>query len=229
MKKLISLALSCFVIVLVAQSVIAADFYPIAAVESSTAATDLWPASNLIQGPGVGFDANEPHDKTLGGADGNWVTDAPGGFPADYIAVAGMPVISLDLGEDRSLSEISVWGYSSGNSNGVSQFGLTFSTAAEGPGGGSASAGPFPMAGDLATGANDDTARQSFAFDAVTARYVEFTALDNFFVAPGDGAGGTVPGGDRVGIGEIAFAVPEPSAILMLSSALAVLLGVRRR
>ena len=47
--------------------------------------------------------------------------------------------------------------------------------------------------------------RQPFVFDEiVAARFVEFTARDNFFVAPGDGE---TPGGDRVGLGEIAFPV----------------------
>lgn len=51
--------------------------------------------------------------------------------------------------------------------------------------------------------------------EIVTARYVEFTALDNFFVAPGN----VDPdrGGDRIGFGEISFSpVPEPSSSLLL-------------
>lgn len=32
-------------------------------VTASTSGSDLWPASNLIQGPGVGFDAAEPMSK----------------------------------------------------------------------------------------------------------------------------------------------------------------------
>ena len=196
----------------------AADFYPIVGVTSSTGANDLFPASNLILGPGVGFDAAEPHDKILGGADGNWVTAADAGFPADYIVEVGMPVLTFDLGADVPLNEISVWGYAATNTNGVSEFTLKFSTDAEGAGGGSVSAGPFATVGDLATGENDDTSRQSFGFAPVTARYVEFTATDNYFVAPGDGSvEGTLAGGDRAGLGEVAFAqVPEPSSALLL-------------
>lgn len=204
----------------------AQDFYPISGVTSSTQDTDLWPASNLIQGPGVGFDAAAPHDKLIGGADGNWVTDAPGGFPADYIEVAGAPVLTFDLGTDVPLNEISVWGYAATNTNGVSEFSLSFATEAEGVGGGSATAGPFTTIGDLTTGTNDDTSRQSFNFDAVTARYVELSATDNFFNAPGDGSvAGTLAGGDRVGLGEVAFQqVPEPSsAILLLLGSLALM------
>ena len=77
---------------------------------------------------------------------------------------------------------------------------------------------------------NDDTVRQSSAFSqAVSARYVEMTALDNFFVAPGDGSGGETPGGDRVGLGEVAFAVPEPSSLSLLAIGLLAVLRRRRR
>ena len=214
MKKLLALATSGLALTLIAQTVSAADFHPISSISSSTEANDLWAVSNLIQGPGVGFDAAEPHDKLVGGADGNWVTADDAGFPADYIEAVGMPVLSIDLGEDRPLNEISVWGYASTNTNGVAEFSLKFSSEAEGAGAGSATAGPFLTAGDLTTGDNNDTSRQSFSFADVTARYVEFTVLDNFFVAPGDGSTGGLPGGDRAGLGEIAFAVPVANAAI---------------
>ena len=211
-----------------ASSVQAVTFHPISSISSSTSATDLFPASNLIQGPGVGFDAGEPHNKTNSGSfTGTWVTDAPGGFPADYIAVAGKPALTIDLGQDALLSEISVWGYVATNANGVSEFSLQFATAAEGTGGfgTSISFNPtyFPT--------NNDLLRQSFLFgQSVFARYVQFTAEDNFFVAPGDGSGGETPGGDRVGLGEIAFAVvPEPITLALLGVALAGLGFARRR
>ncbi len=98
----------------------------------------------------------------------------------DFIAVAGAPVITLDLGADRALSEISAWGYSDTNANGVSQFSLRFASQADGPGGfgSTISYNPsFPLA-------NSQLIRQSNLFNqVVTARYVEFTASDNFFVA----------------------------------------------
>ena len=181
------------------------EFYPITSITSSTEADDLFPASNLILGPGVGFNAEGPFEKLVTGADGNWVTAAPAGFPADYIEVAGTPVFTLDLGADVSLGEVSVWGYSSDNANGVSEFALRFATSAEGPAGFGSSVAYNPS---FAPTNEDDTARQSFSFEqTVSARYVEFTALDNFFEAPGDGSNGKTPGGDRAGLGEIAFQV----------------------
>ena len=63
-------------------SAFAADqFYPISSVAASTQDSDLWPVSNLIQGPGTGFNAEEPYEKIAGGPGGLWVTDAPGGTP----------------------------------------------------------------------------------------------------------------------------------------------------
>jgi hypothetical protein len=190
-----------------------ASFYPIASVESDTAGGDLWPAENLIQGPGEGFNADPPHDQLGGGDTHRWVTNAPGGYPSDYIEAGGTPIITLDLGEDRPLSEISVWGYTATNSNGLSEFSLRFATNSDGPDGFGTSitynptfGGPPPDGMEI-----DDIPRQSFSFEETAfARYVEFTCVDNWFTAPGDGTGGVVPGGDRVGFGEIAFAIVDP-------------------
>lgn len=212
----------------------AATFIPITDV--STNAVDFYAATNMIQGAGVGFDATAPHDALGSGGGFTWVTDDPGGFPSDYIAVAGMPVITLDLGTNALLGEISVWGYAASNSNGVSQFSLRFATEADGAGGFGTSISYNPTYGDSPLGANplvvDHVPRQSFLFtENVTARYVEFTLEDNWFVAPGDGSGGELAGGDRVGVGEIAFEanviVPEPSAGLL--GLLGALLVLRRR
>ena len=91
-------------------------------------------------------------------------------------------------------------------------------------------AGPFTTVGDLVLCTNDDTARQPFSFAPVTARYVRMTALDNFFVAPGNGTEvpGSLSGGDRVGLGEVAFSVPEPASISLLLFGLFAF-GFRRR
>ena len=204
-----------------------AEFITPVGVTSTTDASDLWPASNLIQGPGVGFDAAAPYDKTSSGSEGNWVTADDAGFPSDYIEEVGKPILTFDLGSDQTIGEISVWGYADSNTNGVSEFSLTFATEAEGAAGGTVTAGPFVLAGDRMLGTNDGTSRQPFAFPEVSARYVLFETIDNFFVAPGDGSvPGTLAGGDRVGLGEISFSVPEPSSALLLFVGM---LGLARR
>lgn len=222
MKNLLALGIS-----LIAIPAGAATFYPIVSASSSTGGTDLWPASNLIQGPGVGYDAAEPHDQLGAGPDTRWVTDAPGGFPSDFIAVVGAPVITIDLGSDQLLGEMSLWGYTTGNSNGASAAMLRFATSVEGSGGFGTSITYNPsFVVDL-----NDIPRQSFTFSQnVTARFVELTLTDNYFVAPGNGAGGELPGGDRVGLGEVAFeVVPEPTGLMLAATAGAALLRRRRR
>jgi hypothetical protein len=182
----------------------AIEFYPIAGIESDTQDFDLFPVENLIQGPGVGIRAEQPHDKLVGGAAGDWVTDACG-FPCDYIDSFGTPILTIDMGEDVALSEIDLWGYATDNSNGVREFSLRFATDAEGPDGFGTSISYNPTFDDVDI---DNISRQPFPFSqTVTARYVEFTALDNFFEEPGDGSAGEIPGGDRVGLGEIAFPI----------------------
>jgi len=176
-------------------------FYPIAEISALTQDSDLWPASNLIQGVGVGFDANWPHDQLGAGASHRWVTAAPGGYPSDYIEVAGPPVLVLDLGQNRRLGEINIWGYTATNANGTSEFQLRFATEAEG----SAFGTSITYAPTFLIEENNDARRFIFPFDQpVTARFVEFTVTDNFYVEPGSS------GGDRVGLGEIAFPAGGP-------------------
>jgi hypothetical protein len=63
---------------------------------------------------------------------GDLVTDAPCGFPSDYIDCFGKPVIRLDLGADVALVEISVWGYNCDNTNGGSEIALRFAAETDG-------------------------------------------------------------------------------------------------
>jgi hypothetical protein len=172
---------------------------------------------NLIQGPGVGFDEEEPHDKIGAGELSDWVTTADCGFPADYIECVGKPVIQLDLGQDVLLDEISTWGYADSNTNGMREFELRFATEAEGTDGFGTSItyNPTFIVEDFFEFLAAE--RRSFEFSQpVTARYVEMTVTDNYFDDPGDGSGenGWGPGGDRVGIGEIAFRIPETSVLV---------------
>lgn len=145
-------------IVALAAAAGAAEFYPIDSVVSDTSDTDYYPDINLIEGPGVGFDTASPHDVIAGAT--TWVTDACG-FPCDYIDSYGTPVLELDLGENRELSEVSVWGYASTNANGVKEFSLRFASAADGPAGFGSSIAFSPTYSDVAI---DAIHRQSFPF-----------------------------------------------------------------
>ena len=68
----------------------AATFYTPVSVTSPNS-VELYSITRLHQGPGVGYAATPPH---AGYAGQTWVTDAPGGYPADYIAVAGAPILA---------------------------------------------------------------------------------------------------------------------------------------
>ncbi|MFT5109719.1 MAG: MYXO-CTERM domain-containing protein [Pseudoalteromonas tetraodonis] len=178
---------------------------------TTTSVGDLWPASNLIQGPGVGIDAADPHDKTSAGAAGNWVTAAPGGFPSDYIAVAGAPILTFDLGGDTLIDSIHTWGYATTNANGVKDFSLRFATSADGLGG----FGSSIIFNPTYSMTIDDISMQTNTFGQnINAQYVEFTALSSHIT---NGGSGPPAGGDRVGLGEISFggAIPEPSVPLL--------------
>ena len=188
------------------------EFYPIAGVTSSTQADDLYIVTNLIQGKGTGFSANYPHDQLGGGSTHRWVTTACG-YPCDYLASFPGPVIILDLGENRALQEIDVWGYTGSNDNGVKEFGLRFATSGEGVEKFGTSISYNPT---FSIETKDDIPRLTFPFGrTITARYVEFTCIDNFFEDPGSA------GGDRMGLGEIAFPVSSgvvPSVPFLISA-----------
>lgn len=189
----------------------AATFYGITAVATNMVDGNPGgnPVSNIAQGSGIGFDAAPPHDQT----GGTWYTNDPGGFPSDYIAVnPGPEYIWLDLGANTLLGEISFWGYAATNANGMRDFNVSFATDAEGGAGGlgDEAYGTSILTNPAFAAIQDPVPRQSFTFTPLTARYVRVEATSTFFNQPGAGAGG-----DRLGIGEIAFAtIPEPSAAL---------------
>lgn len=189
-----------------------ATFYPITGVTSDTAGTDFFPASRLIEGAGVGFDAAEPHNRT---SNLTWVTNAPNGGTGDYFSPTPTPgpTLVFDLGSSVPLNEISIWGYADNNGNGLISADLRFSDT-------TTFAGPSITISGIT---QPVTPRQSFSFAEITARYVELVPTDNLFgIAP--------PGGDRVGIGEVAFAqpVPEPSTALLALAGIAGLIRRRR-
>lgn len=198
----------------------AAIFYNISGVTSNT--VDFFPLAQLIAGSGAGYDASAPHDQAAGTADARtWVTNDPNG-PGDYFGAAAAPVIIFDLGSDVLLTEISTWNYDTGNTNGAKDFSLRFATSSEGTGGFGTSITYNPSF----EAAFDPTPRDSNVFgQSVTAQYVEMTITDNW-----GGFQGALAGGDRVGLGEVAFEqVPEPSSALLAFSAGSLMLLRRKR
>ena len=210
-------------LILTSAAISSASHVLISPVSATTTTTgDLWPVSNLVQGPGVGFDANDPHNQ-LGSAGGSrWVTAAPGGFPSDFIVAAGEPVLTFDLGSNTSINAIHSWGYSVSNANGVKDFSLRFATDADGTGGFGTSITSNPILSMLI----DDVSMQTNEFGVVNARYFEMTVHSNYF---SNGGFGPPAGGDRVGLGEVAFSIPEPSSVLLGFLGLAGLAFRRRR
>lgn len=189
-----------------------ADFHPISSISSSS--TDLYNVSNLIQGAGSGYSATEPHNSIGGGSTHTWVTNAPNGSGDYYANGVADPVLIIDLGADRSLSEISTWGYANSNTNGGKNFSLRFATSTEGSGN-FASSITYSPSFEAAFSADS---RDSNSFSQnVTARYIELTFTDNW-----RGLQGGTPGGDRVGLGEIAFedSVPPIDPLLQVESSL---------
>jgi hypothetical protein len=210
-------------LILTSAAISSASHVLISPVSATTTTTgDLWPVSNLVQGPGVGFDANDPHNQ-LGSAGGSrWVTAAPGGFPSDFIVAAGEPVLTFDLGSNTSINAIHTWGYSVSNANGVKDFSLRFATDADGTGGFGTSITSNPILSMLI----DDVSMQTNEFGVVNARYVEMTVHSTYY---SNGGNGPPAGGDRAGLGEVAFSVPEPSSVLLGFLGLAGLAFRRRR
>ena len=196
----------------------ALTFYSISGVTSSTSATDFYNVNNLIQGSGAGFDNTAPYNAIAGaGSSFLWTTNAPNGGTGDYFANSTpSPVLVFDLGSSVPLFEINIWNYLVNNGNGTKSFNLRFSNSTTFSG---AAVESFSGV------AVDPTIRQNFVFTggAVTARYVELEITDNHF--------GTLslPGGDRVGLGEVSFVVPEPATSFLFILGASTLLIRRRR
>jgi len=186
----------------------AVDFYPISGV-TLVESSEFFPLDQLVQGSGVGFEAADPHNRLGNLEDSTWVTDR---FAPDYFFDGGItPIITFDLGSDVLLSEISTWGYTNNHGNSARAFSLRFATDAEGTDPDTGFGTSITYNPSFVTGI-DPIPRNSNAFsENVTARYVELTITDNWL-----GFGGVTNGGDRVGLGEVAFEDP-PAGIQIVS------------
>ncbi|YCM43046.1 PEP-CTERM sorting domain-containing protein [Verrucomicrobiaceae bacterium 227] len=217
MKQLVS----CAIVLLTSSSVQAGTFFTISSV-TNTNSTNFFPVTNLIQGSEFGFDSAEPHNQRgTGGINHTWVTNDNGG---DWFSGnLPNPVVVFDLGDNVSLIEISTWGYANDNTNGLKDFSLRFATDSDGTTGFGTSISYNPSF----EASFSYTVRDSNLFpEPVTARYVEMTMMDNW-----GGLVGNIPGGDRVGLGEVAFenvSIPEPSTAFLSLIAGFGLLGRRR-
>ena len=165
-----------------------------ASIVSSTAATDYYPAVNLINGGGL---SAVPTAETLAtvthasaGSGATWVTAAGG---ADWFAVAKPPpVLTLGLAGEFSLSALVVWGYpvvTTPNNNEAKTFVAEFSVD-----GGATWGGAVTL-----THARTAQASEVLAFSPRRANAVRLTITDNHYGTAG------ASGGDRVGLGEIRF------------------------
>jgi hypothetical protein len=186
----------------------AAIFYPIAGITAPNS-TAFYAVTNLIQGPGVGFSTTSPHDAVPPTSSSTWVTNNPFGSGDYYsnLTIVPAPILIIDLGANRVLTEISTWGYASGNTNGVRTFNLRFATDTEGPG---LFGNSIPNQTGFIADFSPTTRDINLLLATVGARYIEFTATDNW-----RGLQPPFAGGDRVGLGEIAFAAPEPSKAML--------------
>lgn len=195
---------------------------------TSSSTGDFRSANNLANG--IGLDASFTHDfgnSISPSYDSSWVTADPAPGGGDYFVDAGPVTLTIDLGSDTSFHTFVTWAYGGTTGNGstkqgnnVRDFTLRFATEAEGLGGfgNSIALNPSFAQPDAAIHDNlmvtlrSDPALYSLG-TSLTARYIEMTVTDNFFGQAG------YAGGDRVGLGAIAVAVPEPSSGLLFALA----------
>ena len=191
-------------------------------VTNTSGVSEFFPLANIANDSGLSGTATFANYNTVthGSASSStaWTTVNPNGN-GDYF-LEGSPgtpaVITLALGAVYEVTDFVFWGYHFGSANGneAREFSLEFST----DGGGSFGA-PVTVSNPLSTYAvqNANTLPLGGTFAADTVR---LTIDDNH-------SGGAAPGGDRLGLGEVKFVVPEPSNFLL--SGLAALTLLRRR
>lgn len=189
---------------------------------NTSGVTEFFSLANIANNSGLSGSATFENYNTIthanAGAGNAWTTNAPNGTDDYFLSTSpGTPaVITLDLGAVYEVTDFVFWGYHFGSANGneAREFSLEFSSD-----GGSSFGAPVTVSNPLSTYAaqNANTLSLGGTFAADTVR---LTIDDNHF-------GGTAPGGDRLGLGEVKFVVPEPSSILL--SGLGALAFLRRR
>jgi hypothetical protein len=165
-----------------------------ASILSSTAATDYYPAANLINGGGLSAVPTAGNLATVthasAGTSSTWVTAAGG---TDWFAVAKPPpVLTLGLAREFSLSALVVWGYpvvTTPNNNEAKTFVAEFSVD-----GGATWGGAVTL-----THARTAQASEVLTFSPRRANAVRLTITDNHYGTAG------ASGGERIGLGEIRF------------------------
>ena len=180
-------------------------------------------AANLINNSGFASTPNVSNFTSVAynsaPASNQWVT-ASTGFPNYFDAGQPNPQFTMALGGRFDLTDLVVWGYSTTNANEASDFLVEFSTD-----GGASYYGGRTVQTSFHLG--DGNAVLTFG-GTFSANFIRLTMLDNT-----DGRNLTgLPGGDRVGLGEIKFlatVIPEPGTALLAAMSLAGLAMRRRR
>lgn len=143
---------------------------------------------------------------------------------------SGNPVFTFDLGGDTDIFTVLLWQYGNNGGSGADDqgnstrdFSLMFKTEAEGN---DFSTWVPEFTGTMDSIAGNDTidnVAQNFGFsDIENARYVGLRIDNNYGGQPGINSGG-----DRYGLGEVRFSIPEPTTSLL--GALGLLALLRRR
>lgn len=184
----------------------------------------FFPVSNLFIAGDITPAATGTHPMNLDASTQSWVTTDNG---SDYFAAGTAPILRFTLSSATALDAIYLWPYGGGTGsstfqgNSAKTFNLTYRDA------GLSSLGtvtgltinpPF-FPGSAAP-------RQTIAISApALTAFVDMTITDNYFGEPGSA------GGDRVGLGQVAFnAVPEPTGLtLFILGTIGMLRMVRRR
>ena len=152
-----------------------------------------------------------------------WVTNNPAGGANYYTSQAPDPQLVFNLDSIQDLTDMVVWGYANGNSNGGSDFTVEFSQ----DGGATYYASTEVASGDH-LGQDNATLTFDDIYAANTVRVTITNNVDRRTLT-------TAPGGDRVGLGEVRFIgvqqtqVPEPASASLLLLGGAALLRRRRR